>query len=125
MFLKGEADMVLSYTSSPAYHIIAENKHQYAAANLSEGNYLQEEVAAKAKGTKHAKLADEFLKFMLTPAFQSLIPTTNWMYPVTNVTLPKGYEQLTIPKRALMLSPKQVAEYRRDWVREWQRAVAY
>ncbi|MGO1298932.1 MAG: thiamine ABC transporter substrate binding subunit [Vibrio sp.] len=125
MFLKGEADMVLSYTSSPAYHIIAENKHQYAAANFSEGNYLQVEVAAKVKGTTHTKLADEFLNFMLTPAFQSLIPTTNWMYPVTNVTLPKGYEQLTIPKRALMLSPKQVAEHRRDWVREWQRAVAY
>lgn len=125
MFLKGEADMVLSYTSSPAYHIIAENKHQYAAANFSEGNYLQVEVAAKVKGTPHAKLADEFLHFMLTPAFQSLIPTTNWMYPATNVALPKGFEQLTLPKHALMFSPEQVAEHRRSWVREWQRAVAY
>jgi len=35
MFLKGEADMVLSYTTSPAYHIIAEQKNQYVAANFS------------------------------------------------------------------------------------------
>ena len=39
MFLKGEADMVLSYTTSPAYHIIAEQKNQYAAANFSEDRY--------------------------------------------------------------------------------------
>lgn len=125
MFLKGEADMVLSYTSSPAYHIIAENKHQYAAANFTEGNYLQVEVAAKVKSTSHPKLANQFLKFMLTPAFQSVIPTTNWMYPATKVTMPKGYEQLTVPNHALQLPPQQVAQHRRTWIREWQHAVAY
>ena len=31
LFLKGEAPMVLSYTTSPAYHIIEEKKTQYAA----------------------------------------------------------------------------------------------
>ncbi|WP_411024879.1 thiamine ABC transporter substrate-binding protein, partial [Salmonella sp. s57610] len=38
MFLKGESDMVLSYTTSPAYHLIAENDAQYAAAGFSEGH---------------------------------------------------------------------------------------
>lgn len=37
MFLEGEADMVLSYTTSPAYHLIAENDSKYAAADFSEG----------------------------------------------------------------------------------------
>jgi len=36
LFLKGEADMVLSYTTSPAYHIIAEEKTNYLAANFKE-----------------------------------------------------------------------------------------
>jgi thiamine transport system substrate-binding protein len=34
LFLKGESDLVLSYTTSPAYHIIAEKKDNYAAAIL-------------------------------------------------------------------------------------------
>src|SRR5882724_2971065 len=34
MFLKGEAAMVLSYTTSPSYHLIAEKDDKYAAANF-------------------------------------------------------------------------------------------
>ncbi|MBI3310446.1 MAG: thiamine ABC transporter substrate binding subunit, partial [Serratia liquefaciens] len=35
LFLKGEGDLVLSYTTSPAYHLIEEKKDSYAAANFS------------------------------------------------------------------------------------------
>ena len=51
LFTKGEADMVLSYTTSPAYHLIAENDDTKAAAAFDEGHYLQVEVAAKVAGT--------------------------------------------------------------------------
>ena len=44
LFTKGEAPMVLSYTTSPAYHIIAEGTDRYRAAAFSEGHYLQVEV---------------------------------------------------------------------------------
>ncbi|GAL06987.1 thiamin ABC transporter substrate-binding component [Photobacterium aphoticum] len=97
MFLKGEADMVLSYTTSPAYHLIAEKDTQYKAANFSEGHYLQVEVAAKLKSTDNPELADQFLAFILTPAFQEHIPTGNWMYPVIPQTLPAGFDQLSLP----------------------------
>ncbi len=101
LFLKGESDLVLSYTTSPAYHIIAEKKDNYAAANFAEGHYLQVEVAAPAlAASKQPELAEKFLKFMVSPAFQNAIPTGNWMYPVTSVTLPAGFEQLTKPKTA-------------------------
>ncbi|MBQ4797209.1 thiamine ABC transporter substrate-binding protein, partial [Pectobacterium versatile] len=61
LFLKGEADLVLSYTTSPAYHLIAEKKDSYAAANFSEGHYLQVEVAAQLAGSKNPQLAARFL----------------------------------------------------------------
>ncbi|MFE8730870.1 thiamine ABC transporter substrate-binding protein, partial [Aeromonas hydrophila] len=77
MFLDGEADMVLSYTTSPAYHLIAENKPQYQVAAFEEGHYRQVEVAAKLKSAKQEKLADQFLQFMVSPAFQNEIPTGN------------------------------------------------
>ena len=38
MFTEGEADMVLSYTTSPAYHLIAEEDDTKAAAIFPEGH---------------------------------------------------------------------------------------
>ncbi|MDN6228277.1 MAG: thiamine ABC transporter substrate binding subunit, partial [Enterobacterales bacterium] len=63
LFLKGEADLVLSYTTSPAYHIIEEKKDNYAAAEFSEGHYLQVEVAAQLAGSKQPQLAQKFMQF--------------------------------------------------------------
>ncbi|NKI75285.1 thiamine ABC transporter substrate binding subunit [Dickeya sp. CFBP 2040] len=124
LFLKGEADLVLSYTTSPAYHLIAEKKDSYAAANFSEGHYLQVEVAAQLAGSKNPQLAARFLQFMISPAVQQIIPTTNWMYPVIKTELPEGYNTLTRPASALEFTPQQVAEQRTNWVQAWQRAVS-
>ena len=124
MFLKGESDMVLSYSTSPAYHIIAENDDQYAAADFAEGQYAQIELAAKVESTKHPKLADEFMHFILTDDFQSVMATGNWMYPVTDVELPKGYDQLTVPSKMLSLEPETVAKQLKGWIREWQTALS-
>ena len=119
MFLKDEADMVLSYTTSPAYHIIAEGKNQYVAANFSEGHYTQTEVAAIVKSSKNKVLATKFMNFMLSDGFQSEIATGNWMYPVTGVALPEQFKQLTLPSKSLSFTSEKVAEKRNTWTREW------
>ncbi|MFB2712794.1 thiamine ABC transporter substrate binding subunit [Aeromonas veronii] len=123
MFLDGEADMVLSYTTSPAYHLIAESKPQYQAAAFEEGHYRQVEVAAKLKSAKQEKLADQFLQFMVSPAFQQEIPTGNWMYPVIDTPLPKGFEQMITVTKPLAFSSDQVAANRKGWIREWLQAL--
>lgn len=125
MFLEGESDLVLSYTTSPAYHLIAENDAKYVAADFTEGHYMQVEVAAKVKGTQNEKLADEFMNFILSDEFQSAMPTGNWMYPVTDIALPAGFESLTIPAQGLSFSSQEVAENRRTWIREWQNALTF
>lgn len=124
LFLKEEGDLVLSYTTSPAYHIIEEKKENYAAADFAEGHYLQVEVAARTASSKQPELAEQFLKFMVSPAFQKAIPTGNWMYPVTDVALPEGFNSLVKPKNTLEFTPQQVADKRAGWVSEWQRAVS-
>lgn len=123
MFLKGEADLVLSYTSSPAYHISAEQQHQYQAANFSEGHYLQVEVAAMLNTSKQPALAQQFMRFMLTPAFQQHIANGNWMYPVIDTPLPDSFAELTVPRKSLSFSPEQVAKHRAQWLKEWRNAV--
>ncbi|MDA0128904.1 thiamine ABC transporter substrate binding subunit [Vibrio sp. MarTm2] len=125
MFLEGESDLVLSYTTSPAYHLIAEGDAKFAAADFSEGHYTQVEVAAKVKGSNNQALADQFMAFILSDEFQSVMPTGNWMYPVTNVELPQGFETLTVPNKALSFSADKVAENRKTWIREWQSALTF
>lgn len=126
LFLSGEADMVLSYTTSPAYHIFAETDETKAAAAFDEGHYLQIEVAAKVAGTDQPALADEFLSFMTGPAFQSIIPETNWMYPAIALDggLPAEFAGLVKPEKALLLPAAEAAEMREAATEEWRAALA-
>ena len=101
LFLKGEADMVLSYTTSPAYHIAVEHDPNLKAAIFPEGHYLEIEVAGMTKSTKQPELARNFLKFMLSEPFQSAIPEGNWMYPAK---MPAGRPAGVVPR------PREAAE---------------
>ncbi len=126
LFLEGEADMVLSYTTSPAYHLIAEGDAGKAAAPFEEGHYLQVEVAGKLKASDQPELADAFLDFMVTEAFQSVIPTTNWMYPAVTPEggLPEGFETLVTPSKALLLPEDEAQALRDEALEEWRAALS-
>jgi thiamine transport system substrate-binding protein len=126
LFLEGEADMVLSYTTSPAYHLIAEEDPTKAAAPFEEGHYLQVEVAGMLAGSDQPELAQAFLDFMLSDAFQSAIPTTNWMYPAVTpeAGLPEGFETLITPATALLLPPDEAEALRDGALDEWRAALS-
>ena len=124
-FLEGESDMVLSYTTSPAYHIIAESDSTKKAAIFSEGNYMQIEVAGKIANTANPDLADMFLRFMVSEDFQKIIPTTNWMYPAAMPTnqLPEEFLELPQPTNALIFAAEDVPSVRQGAVEEWRTAL--
>jgi thiamine transport system substrate-binding protein len=126
MFLEGEADMVLSYTTSPAYHLIAEEDDSKVAAAFDEGHYMQIEVGAKIAHSDEAELADAFLDFMVSDKFQSIIPTTNWMYPAVtpDLGLPKGFETLAAPKKALLFPAGDAQSVRDVALEEWRTALS-
>ncbi|NIY71541.1 thiamine ABC transporter substrate binding subunit [Marivivens donghaensis] len=126
LFLDGESDAVLSYTTSPAYHVIAEEDDSKTSWSFAEGNYMQVEVAAKVASTDTPELADQFLAFLVTDAAQSIIPTTNWMFPaVTPETgLPEGFGDLTQPTEALLLSAEDAAAAAAPAIEEWRDALA-
>ncbi|WP_244477639.1 MULTISPECIES: thiamine ABC transporter substrate binding subunit [unclassified Rhizobium] len=121
LFTKGEAPMVFSYTTSPAYHMVAENTERYQAAAFSEGHYIQIEVAGMTKSSHDPELAKSFLAFVTGPEFQSIIPTTNWMMPVAagKEPLPDAFGKLVSPEKTFLMSPDEVAANRKAWVDEW------
>ncbi|QYX57482.1 thiamine ABC transporter substrate binding subunit [Roseovarius sp. SCSIO 43702] len=126
LFLEGEADMVLSYTTSPAYHLIAEEDAGKAAAVFDEGHYMQVEVAALMETSDTPDLGREFLQFLVSDAAQSILPTTNWMYPAVMPEggLPDGFGQLVTPEDALLFPPEEAAAIRDEALDEWLRALS-
>jgi thiamine transport system substrate-binding protein len=126
LFTKGEAPMVLSYTTSPAYHIVAEKTERYQAAAFSEGHYAQIEVAGVIGASPNLALARTFLAFMMGPGFQDAIPAKNWMLPAgtTSAALPEAFSRLVKPSKTLSFSPAEVAANRKRWIDEWLNATS-
>ncbi len=125
LFTNGEAPMVLSYTTSPAYHMIAEGTDRYQAAGFSEGHYIQVEVAGMTKTSHDPELAKSFLSFMVSSAFQDIIPETNWMFPAakTSEPLPEAFGKLVHPEKTFLMSAEEVSANRQAWVDEWLAAM--
>jgi thiamine transport system substrate-binding protein len=126
LFLNGEADMVLSYTTSPAYHIGAEGDSTKSAAPFTEGHALQIEVAGKLSSTDQPALADQFLAYLTSPEAQSTIPETNWMYPAAAPPegLPASFETLITPAKSLLFPEADIPALREAAVTEWQEALS-
>ena len=126
LFLQGESDLVLSYSTSPAYHLIAEADETKAAALFAEGHYLQIEVAGKLAATDQPALADAFLAYLTSDATQTVLITTNWMYPATTplAGLPKGFETLIAPTKAILMPPTEAEAGRIKAIEEWQTALS-
>lgn len=126
LFQRGEADMVLSYTTSPAYHIAEENTDRYAAAIFPEGHYAQVEIAGLTRSSDEPELGRSFLEFMISDGFQSAIPQGNWMYPAKPAAdgLPESFAGLPKPEKTLLMPPEAVAEGRSAWISDWLEAMA-
>ena len=93
---------------------------------LADQLLAEVELAGIVVSTDQPELAKQFLEFMLTDAFQSAIPETNWMYPaVTPVEgLPKGFDQMTVPEKALLYSPAEAEAVRKPALDEWRDALS-
>ncbi|MCA0041963.1 thiamine ABC transporter substrate binding subunit [Celeribacter litoreus] len=126
LFTDGEVDMVLSYTTSPAYHIIAEEDETKSAALFDEGHYFMVELAAKLKGTDQPELADQFMAFVMSPTFQEIIPTANWSYPAAlpQDQWPAAFSELNYPEKAIFLSEDEADATREEAISEWRSAFS-
>ncbi|MDC0861174.1 thiamine ABC transporter substrate binding subunit [Alphaproteobacteria bacterium] len=136
LFLEKEADMVLSYTSSPAYHMMVENDDNYKALLFDEGHAMQIEVMGMLKNAPNKSLAESFMKFAITKEFQKYIPGGNWMYPVTSM-LPKpdkdiiyiyaGYNMINFYEYAPVPKPLDIVygstDDKEKWIEYWLSSI--
>ncbi|WP_328517640.1 thiamine ABC transporter substrate-binding protein [Devosia algicola] len=120
LFLKGEADLTLSYTTSPAYHIIEDNDETIKAALFEEGHLAQIEVAGVLKSSEHQQLARDFLAYLTSVDGQKIIPMTNWMFPVVDLGADMNpiFATLPQPAKTLTISDQDIAKHARQWIDE-------
>ncbi len=119
-FTNGEAPMMLSYDADPAYFYNDDKSTRYKAIIPEEGGWLQLEFAGIVNGTKHKKLAEEYINFMLSRDFQKEIPLHQWTFPIDrDVTLPECFKYAVKPDKYVSLSPKEISEKSSVWLKKW------
>lgn len=125
MLLAGETPMVLSYTSSPAYHMAYEDTDRYQFAHFDEGHYLQIEYAGITRYARDPDLAKKFIDALVSLPVQKELPLTNIMYPIRNdVRLPESFLSLGEISPAIQLSEKDIADHYSRWIIAWTNTMS-
>jgi len=120
LFLKEEAPLVLSYSTSPVYHAEYEDTTRYGAIKFSEGNYEHIEGMGIVKGTGNRDLAEKFIDFMLADSSQKTLALSNIMFPsVTETELPESFKHAFYADNALLIESDTIEDKSSDWVQQW------
>lgn len=126
MFTDGEVDMVLSYTTSPAYHMFAEEDFTKKAAIFPEGHYFMAETVGKIADTDQPELADAFMAYVLSADFQQMIPNANWSLPsaLPEDQWPEGWSELPLPEKVLFYSEDEAEARKAQAIETWRSALS-
>jgi len=121
LYTQGEAPIVLSYESSPAYHLEFEDTDRYRNLILGGVGYAQVEVAGVTTGAQNRTNARRFMDFMLSDQFQGAVPLSQFMYPVLeSVNLPESFQSVARAERTVRLGVDTVDDNFQRWLQEWQ-----
>lgn len=125
LFQRGEAPMVVSFSTDTASSVIAHGNARYKIALLNNEAYLNVYYMGIVKGTDSPSLAHKFLNFVLSQRVQEKIPTSEWMFPANRTArLPlKFYQYAVRPPESIVVSLDKIAENQAQWLKEWTRVI--
>lgn len=124
MFTSGEAPIVLSYTTSPVYHVMYEDSTRYQVIIFDEGHSATIEGVGMLKSSEKKDLAKQFIDFLLTDA-QLDIATANSMYPTNLKTdLPSAFDWAPKPEITLSLEASDIEENLDTWLDDWTKVMS-
>lgn len=107
-FTAGEAPMMMGYATSNIFFYQENEKAKYNSFIPSEGGYMYMEGAALVNKKEIKGAAKEFMDEILSDEFQKLIATANYMFPVTEVELPKEFSYVPKADKVVTLNPEQI-----------------
>ncbi len=119
----GDRPIVLSYASSPPAEVVFSegSRTEPASAVMLDSCASQVEYAGVLRGTSQPELAAELVAFMLDDTWQSGLPLSNFVFPVTDVALPEEFVRWAPrPEDPMSLEPAVIAEGRDRWIESWR-----
>ncbi len=124
LFTEGEAPLVLSYTTSPVYHVTYEDTTRYQTLLFSEGHSTTIEGVGLLASSKKKVDAKQFIDFLLSDA-QLGIALANSMYPVNEtIELPEAFDWAPKPEKSLSMSSEILAKNLDRWLTEWTQVMS-
>lgn len=118
LFTEGEAPIVISYTTSPVYHVENENSTRYQALIFEEGHEATIEGMGITKYSKNRENAERFIDFILLEG-QRELALTNSMYPsVSSTPLPSSYIYAPQPEKIFTLNEEKGTSLLALWTEE-------
>ncbi len=125
IFTSGEAPLVLSYGTSPVYHLLYDETERYKALILDGGAYAQIEGVGIIKNTKNLKNAKLLVDYILSSDFQRLIPENQFMYHVReDVEQPNSFRVAAQADKLFNLPLELVEENLDHWLSEWEKVMS-
>ncbi|GAB4086653.1 thiamine ABC transporter substrate-binding protein [Myceligenerans cantabricum] len=120
---EGDRPLVLSYSTSPAATVGDDGRSTTSA--LLKTCFRQEEYAGVLEGTDNSEGASELVSFLLSDPVQEDLPTSMYMYPVSDRTkLPEGWaEHAPLAQDPYELEADEIAENRDEWIEAWTAIV--
>ncbi|MDI9429351.1 MAG: thiamine ABC transporter substrate binding subunit [Spirochaetota bacterium] len=124
LFTEGEAPLVISYTTSPVYHVLNDESTRYQALIFPSGHQATiEGVGILASSTKQEE-AQRFVDFLLSDA-QENIAIANSMYPANASTaLPAAFDWAPKPPRSLSTDRTRLEKNLERWLTEWTEVMS-
>ncbi len=124
LFTEGEAPLVISYTTSPVYHVMWEDTTRYQALVFEQGHNATIENAGILASSKNLGAAKQFIDFLLSDG-QLVVATTNTMYPVNStVDLPDAFDWAPKPQTTNVLPSQLIAEKLDTWLDAWTQEMS-
>lgn len=99
LFKEKQSDLVLSYATSPIYHLIEEKDSNFKSYEFSDGHPIQVEFAAIPETCRNCEAAKKFITFLLSAQAQKVIMNKNYMLPV-NRSVQEGtaFDTIKLPR---------------------------
>jgi thiamine transport system substrate-binding protein len=124
MLENGETKMMVSFATDEAYNYYYYNNSDIGVVIPDGRAYVMVEYAGIVKGTRNLALAKDFMNFMLSKDFQSAIPLNQWMYPVTNVPLPKVFiDHAPSITKTITIPLDQISDSLSNWITQWTEII--
>lgn len=119
LFTEGEATLVISYTTSPVYHVLYDDTTRYQALDFTNGHVHTTEYLGILNTSKNVQVAKLFCEFVLNEG-QADIAVANTMFPANStVELPAAFDYALVPSKTVEYNQHEFIAKSDEYLTRW------